>query len=111
MPRTPLERLKRKRVEVRANGLTYRGILLEATETEMTLRGETGFITLPMDRIASVRDPSAPLKKEELRFVDSSFYAADTPANLTVPASPSEVSVKPETTPASPLDEDPKKQN
>jgi hypothetical protein len=79
MPRTKLDALKRKRVEVKANNLIYRGILLEATEDEITIRTETRIVQIPMDRITSVKDPTA---KEAAapRFVDSSFYSADDPA-------------------------------
>jgi hypothetical protein len=79
MPRTKLDTLKRKQVEVRANGFTYRGLLLEATESELTLKGETGFITISMDRVTSVIDPKERETMSEKKFVDPSFYNADLP--------------------------------
>jgi hypothetical protein len=77
MPAGPLEKLKRKVVEVRANGLVYRGVLLEATETEITLKRETSFVTIPMERVTSVSDPKAHEHRSPNRFVDPSFYQAD----------------------------------
>ncbi len=79
MARTKLDALKRKQVEIRANGFTYRGILLEATEDEITLKGNTGYITIPMDRVTAVIDPSNPHNKADQKFVDASFYNADLP--------------------------------
>jgi len=64
-------------VEVRAGGISYRGILIEVTQTEVTLRGKTGFISIPMDRVTSIRDPKEPMAKSGARFIDSSFYSAD----------------------------------
>ena len=74
MPRTILEDLLRKNVEIRANGFLYRGILMEVAEKEITLRGPTGFISIPMDRVTSIRDPNAKAKNPTPRFVDPSFY-------------------------------------
>ena len=77
MPKTKLDTLKRKRVEIRANGFYYRGILIEATDEEITLRTDTGFVSIPMDRIVSVKDPTAKVGQMPTQFVDSSFYDAD----------------------------------
>lgn len=74
MPKTFLEELKRKQVEVRANGFTYRGMLLEVTAEEITLRTVTGYTSIPMDRVSSVVDPKAPRKKGPERFVDPSYF-------------------------------------
>jgi len=77
MPRNYLDQLLRKEVEVRANGISYRGKLVEVTEEGITLRGLTGFCMIPMERITSVRDPKAKPRSSPARFVDSSFYTAD----------------------------------
>ncbi len=77
MLRTKLDILLKKKVEVRANGIIYRGVLMEATEEELTLKAETGFVTVPMDRITSVTDPSAPVLKAIPKFVDPSFFTDD----------------------------------
>ncbi|MFH1017761.1 MAG: hypothetical protein V1798_06205 [Pseudomonadota bacterium] len=77
MLRTKLDLLKKKKVEVRANGLVYRGVLIEASEDEILLKGETGYITVPMGQVTSVVDPSAPMDKGPPRFVDPSFFTAD----------------------------------
>ena len=77
MPKTKLDTLKRKRVEVRANGFVYRGILLEATEDEITLRADSGFVSIPMDRVVSITDPTQKDQKSQTTFVDPSFFDAD----------------------------------
>jgi hypothetical protein len=79
MFKTKLDLFKRKKVEIRANGIIYRGILLEATEDEITLKGNSGYVTVPMANVTSVTDPSAPLAKGEQKFVDPSFFNADDP--------------------------------
>ncbi len=85
MPRSALDKLKRKRVEVRAGGFLYRGILVEVTEEELTLRADTGFVAIPMERVTSVVDPSVPVNKAGNTFVDRSFYDADLPGETTSP--------------------------
>lgn len=77
MPKTFLEELLRKRVVVRANGIIYTGILLEVGPDQITLRRETGYATIPMDRITSVSDPNKNQKKENLKHIHPSFYSAD----------------------------------
>lgn len=49
-----LKDLERKDVIVYSMGVTYRGILIEANETEVYLRTQNGWITIPMDRIAKI---------------------------------------------------------
>ena len=77
MPITVLERLKRKPVEVHAGGFVYRGILVEVTEREILLRTQTGFVSVPMERISSVVDPKSGQAKADKKFIDSSFYDSD----------------------------------
>lgn len=78
MARSHLDKLKRKAVIVYAKGFRYQGILLEVTETEITLRAPTGFVTIPMDGISSIKDAA---QKNETpasnKFIDQSFYDAD----------------------------------
>ncbi len=87
MPKNPLDELIRKEVVVRANGFDYKGILIEVSGGEIILRRQTGYITIPMERVLSVVDPSKPKKpKGPARFVSSSFYQADiTPPTQTEP--------------------------
>jgi len=79
--RPVLDKLMRKKVEVRASGLTYRGVLLEVTATEVVLKGDTGYISIPMDRVSSIKDPKASAMSSEQRHVDPSFYSADLPSS------------------------------
>lgn len=79
MIRSPLEKLKSKQVIIRANGLVYRGVLIEATETEILIRRETGFASIPMDRIVSVVGADEVETRVKGAFVDPSFYSCDEP--------------------------------
>jgi hypothetical protein len=44
-----------KQVEVITGDVTFRGILIEIGETEIYLRAEGGWITVPVDRVVDVR--------------------------------------------------------
>jgi hypothetical protein len=44
-----------KEVIVEADGIIYRGELIEVTEEETYLKSETGWITIPMEKISSIR--------------------------------------------------------
>lgn len=50
-----LIKLVGKWVMVEADGIIYRGELIEITEEEINLKGEGGWITIPMDKVSSVR--------------------------------------------------------
>lgn len=45
-----------KFVEVFANGITYRGRLVEVNEEELCLMAESGWIVIPNDSVQSVRE-------------------------------------------------------
>lgn len=45
-----------KVVEVFANGITYRGRLVEINEAELCLEAESGWIVIPNDSVQSVRE-------------------------------------------------------
>ncbi|MFH1263290.1 MAG: hypothetical protein V1495_07620 [Pseudomonadota bacterium] len=77
MPKGPLEELLRKTVEVRANGITYKGVLLEVGPEEIVIRTMTSQIAIPLDRILSVTDPKAKIKKPANKFVDKSYFDSD----------------------------------
>ena len=77
MPKTKLDTLKRKEVIVRANGTVYKGILLEATEEEITLKTQTRFLTVMMEHISSIEDATQVKEKLSDQKVDPSFYNAD----------------------------------
>jgi hypothetical protein len=88
MPKTILEELLRKPIVVRANGIEYRGLLIEVTPHDITLRRDTGFITIPMDRITSLIDPNAKEKARAPTFIDKSFYIPPDPTLPEIKAPP-----------------------
>jgi len=47
--------LVNRQVEVLADGIVYRGRLVEMTEAELQLEGESGWIVIGIDRVADVR--------------------------------------------------------
>ncbi len=49
-------RLKGKRVEIIANGIVYKGILIDLTEEDLNLQTDTQWILLPLDGVVSVRE-------------------------------------------------------
>lgn len=49
-----MHELTGKEVEVSANGIIYRGVLVEIGETDVHLRSETGYIIIPIDRILEI---------------------------------------------------------
>ena len=57
-PRVPsahsFARLLRRRVVVVAEGITYRGVLCGADETDLYLRGELRWLVLPLEKVRSV---------------------------------------------------------
>ncbi len=50
----PYWQLVGRKVEVRANDVTYRGILVEMGPDEIHLESEAGWITLPMSQVTAV---------------------------------------------------------
>jgi hypothetical protein len=48
--------LRGKLVEVIANDITYTGILVEISETEVYLEGESGWIVIPVEQVASISE-------------------------------------------------------
>lgn len=50
-----LIRLINKEVIVEADGIIYRGELIEVSEQEVFLKSEYGWITIPMEKISSIR--------------------------------------------------------
>lgn len=74
MPKGPLEELLRKEVVIRANGISYRGILIEVAVEAIVLRTPTSQVSIPMDRITSVTDPKKKKSLPPNKFVDPSYY-------------------------------------
>jgi hypothetical protein len=72
----PLGRLIRKEIVVNTtDGITYRGVLIEANEEFLEMMGETGWISVQMEKITSVRGKGdAPVQVSSSSGMDSSFY-------------------------------------
>ena len=62
-------------VEVRADGILYRGKFVEMTDEDVKLRGPTGWIILPVAKVSSVKEEGShpPFPRLE-KSVDPSFY-------------------------------------
>ena len=65
-------------VEVMANGILYKGTFVEMTDEDVKLRGPTGWIILPVDKVSSVKEAGVkpPFPRLE-KSVDPSFYMPD----------------------------------
>lgn len=50
-----MQELVGKEVEVNAVDVVYRGVLIEVGEKEIHLKSETGWITIPVDRVVDIR--------------------------------------------------------
>ncbi|MDH4027320.1 MAG: hypothetical protein OEU95_00620 [Nitrospirota bacterium] len=50
-----MQELVGKEVEVVTPDIVYRGVLVEIGETEIHLQAETGWITIPADRVVEIR--------------------------------------------------------
>lgn len=50
-----LIRLTGKEVIVEADGIIYSGELIEVTDVEVYLKSETGWLTIPIEKISSIR--------------------------------------------------------
>lgn len=73
--RDTLTGLVRKKVEVQARGgIVYRGTFIEANEDTIVLKSETGWITVPMERVVSVREEGAVDANWRDRDIDPSFF-------------------------------------
>jgi len=69
-----LEALRWKRVLVRANGITYRGVLIGADEDELYLKGELRYLVLPMERVTSLRLEDERPALDARKVVAPEFY-------------------------------------
>jgi len=67
----PLRKLRGKRVEIRANGFTYTGKLIEVTGDYVLLRRDHGFAQIELSSVQSIRPEGQNRKRSS---VDSSFF-------------------------------------
>lgn len=47
-----------KEVEVQTVDISYRGVLVEVSETDVNLQAETGWIVIPLDRVVNIKAAS-----------------------------------------------------
>lgn len=50
-----MQELTGKKVEVKADGIIYRGILKEIGEEELHLESESGWIVIPMEKVVDIK--------------------------------------------------------
>mgnify|MGYP001592915500 CR=1 FL=1 len=55
MIRGELEEMKGKEVVVTYNGLNYKGILMDVTADDVDLKGEEGWVVLPIDGVTLIK--------------------------------------------------------
>lgn len=74
--RTPLDDCLRKFVEVQAGGIRYFGTLIEVGEEEAILKTPQRWISIPVEKIAAVRevDPAL-LDQDDSEAVDADDFA------------------------------------
>jgi len=65
---------KNKKVIVRANGITYRGILKGITEDSLHLLRIAGWTEIPMNKITSIKGEDEEDGFQNNKFVDKSFF-------------------------------------
>lgn len=70
--RNNLYSLKGKAVVIRANGILYRGILLDISEENVFIRHQNGHAEIPMDRIQSMH--SADSKTPALEIPEADYF-------------------------------------
>jgi hypothetical protein len=57
-----------KEVEVIANGMSYKGILIEVSDTDVHLKGMLGYVSLPASGITAVRPAEKKIVQWENTF-------------------------------------------
>lgn len=64
-----------KAVEVRADGILYRGKFVEMTDTDLKLRGPTGWLILDVQKVSSIKEEGVkPPFPTKTKSIDPSFY-------------------------------------
>lgn len=71
---TSLRELLRKEVVIAAGGTTYRGTLIEVTDSEVLLKSPTGFVSVQMSKVTSIRGAQEKPALQSNVFIDPSFY-------------------------------------
>ncbi len=74
MFRHPVEELKGKEVIVIAEGVIYRGILIEIGEDEVTLSTEARWVSIPHSKITEIYDPAAESQSHRQSYDPQSFW-------------------------------------
>lgn len=68
------EQLRFKQVEVMADGILYRGMLIGADEYDLFIKGRLRWLILPLDKITSVRLEGEMDTFDPHKSVDAGFY-------------------------------------
>lgn len=66
-----------KRVEVRADRMTYRGVFLGADDKTLYLKGNLRYLLLPMDLVQSVRLGDEEQGLDPKKSIGAEFYQED----------------------------------
>ncbi len=64
-------------VEVRSQGILYRGVLIGADSDEIFLKGVLRWIILPLEKVTSVRLQGQLESFNQRKMVDAAFYGED----------------------------------
>jgi hypothetical protein len=67
-----------KEVEVIANGMSYTGVLIEVSDTEVHLKGMLGYVSLPTSGVTEVR----PAEKKVVQWESTFEVPAEDKKNL-----------------------------
>ncbi|MEK6743890.1 MAG: hypothetical protein AABZ15_09775 [Nitrospirota bacterium] len=67
-----------KEVEVIANGVSYKGVLIEVSDTDVHLKGTLGYISLPTSSVTEVR----PTEKKTVQWENTFDVPAEEKKDL-----------------------------
>ncbi|RME24995.1 MAG: hypothetical protein D6806_08670 [Deltaproteobacteria bacterium] len=68
------ERLRNRQVEVRADGILYRGTLIGADDEWLYLKGKMRWLVLPLEKVTDVRLEGQKERLDRKKDVDAAFY-------------------------------------
>ncbi len=68
------DKMRFKRVEVRADGVLYRGVLIGADDEDIYIKGALSWIILPLDKVVSVHLEGQRPGLDDKKDIAASFY-------------------------------------
>ena len=71
------EQLKNRQVEVRADGIIYKGTLIGADDEWLYLKGNLRWLILPLEKVSNVRLEGQRERLDGKKDVDARFYSDD----------------------------------